>query len=348
MHLEDTHQARELSADRSIRSNGHTIPPSTCPARSPQTDSSPSAHDAAQTRRESRKKLKAEFYSSDEAADQVFVMRASQASCETDSSSSKSDREELPHRRLIPKWGHGKRSGHKTTNSEHRQATNASRYVSEAADFGVLPRCVENSGGSRRNRGRGKIRKNTHGSSDEDVNILIDKEINKRIAAIAASGTDQRGGDEVSDVQSKSQDLQETHDVATSLKTLLVKIDARNADPGGFKEIMKDAIQERLRHAKGVSTPPGATKGDRQTIVLSNKVGRPMTKSTASDSHMAPSKQETTETTSPATPAKRNLFAPRPVISRRPLHDSRAWWRLTQFFKAKSQRRDWGFLIQIW
>ena len=174
-------------------------------------------------------------------------------------------------------------------------------------------------------------------SSDDDINVLIDNELNKRIAAIAGGGSfrvrDDASGDgsqqengatenEASDTESDqvsdwvstsvSSLKNKTPNVSKSLKHLLTKIQSGTSDPGGFNDIIKDAIQDKLRRTKGKVSPPIGVN-DSNGSGMSDSVQKSMLH-IASDYFLvgpnaSPNKQETSDTTSGFTPARRNLFS---------------------------------------
>ena len=116
-------------------------------------------------------------------------------------------------------------------------------------------------------------------------------------------------------VASQKNELKDDPEVPASLRTLMVKLDAGGLGPGESNQILKTAINDKVRVLKS------------KTKTALKQTG-----------HTAP------EMTSDA--YRRNgSRLDRSTVLRRPIHDSRAWRRLTNYFKSKSQRRQQSFLF---
>jgi len=251
-----------------------------------------------------------------------------------DADSEDSDEEQL-FRKIPPKRGENKRdiptletNGQKP-NGSNRLVVPRSRYAKAAA------KRLNRFSSSSNPADNGKVQstdidvkpatKNIHGnaSSDEDIHVLIDNEINKRIAAIAAGDQSFRDAGnsvtvssaagypdgnalfsekEASGTDSDHETPAQTPEGANAqkkknltLKNLLNKIKASGKDANGFNDIIQDAIHDKLHQSRSRGS-------GRQT---------------------SPSKEETVETTSCMTPARRNLFsAERYVPKTSPIDDS--------------------------
>ena len=252
-------------------------------------------------------------------------------------------------------------------------------------------------------------------SSDDDINTLIDKELNKRIAAIASGSRNFRGTNvSVDRGQSNQEDAQQMHDnsasdsasdrapdwisdaknsnsttshVSASLQNLLAKIQTSSVDPGGFNDIMKDAIQEKLRRQEmahehtltSISKRRTTQKSSASTVVLSNGVVRPLMNvtsdylfdeqrgipgiSSSPDSSSSPNPRINRRHKGQSIPfaAKRGIFEGRAFRSGQnfdhsskqehvqlPKHRLQETRRLKRYFDSRSKRREYASFLALW
>jgi hypothetical protein len=123
-------------------------------------------------------------------------------------------------------------------------------------------------------------------SSDEDFNTIISNELRRRsgyvvspqVAPVSREGfaetADQNAQDSKSDSEGDAFDwASHTHrarttnpgNVSTSLQNLLTRMQTRESDPGGFNDIIKDAIHDKLRKSKRAPTPSSTQSGQKST-----------------------------------------------------------------------------------
>ena len=269
-----------------------------------------------------------------EAIPKVALPLQSSTARRNDADSEDSDEEQL-FRKIPPKGGEYKRdvpkletNGQKP-NGSHRLVVPRSRYAKAAAKrlnrFSSSSNPADNGKEQKTEMNVKPATKNIHGnaSSDEDIHVLIDNEINKRIAAIAAGDQSFRDAGnsvtvgnaagypdgnalffekEASGTDSDHETPAQTPEGANAqkkknltLKNLLNKIKASGKDANGFNDIIQDAIHDKLHQSRSRGS-------GRQT---------------------SPSKQETVETTSCMTPARRNLFSAETYVPKTsPIDDS--------------------------
>jgi hypothetical protein len=180
-------------------------------------------------------------------------------------------------------------------------------------------------------------------SDDDDIGTLIDKDLNKRIAVIAAGSGSFRGAnpshpdpnghgrdEEAYDTEeAPSSDSGSGHNdsqrmlrraegpkgrdsaLSSSLQNLLMKIETSATNVGGFNDILKDAIYDKLQKSSSVAKAPSGSSVEK--VVLSNGVCRPLmgvaSPYFSEEPSTSPSRQHT------ASRPRTSLFCPENYIS---------------------------------
>ena len=183
-------------------------------------------------------------------------------------------------------------------------------------------------------------------SDDDDIGTLIDKDLNRRIAVIAAGSGSFRGAnpshpdpnghgrnchrnEEAYDTEeAPSSDSGSGRDdsqrilrgaegpkgrdsaLSSSLQNLLTKIETSATNVGGFNDILKDAIYDKLRKSSSVAKAQSGSSVEK--VVLSNGVCRPLMGVASAyfseEPSTSPSRQHT------ASPPRTSLFCPENYI----------------------------------
>ena len=259
-----------------------------------------------------------------------------------------------------------------TLHHEARHAKRAPQHARPARTGGSLRAGPRVTTGPRADSGiegprRGRDEDHGNASSDDDINALIDKELNKRIAAIAAGGNSFRGANASQpDAHGQVRD-EEAHDsgearssdsgsgsdrddsqwmsrgaevrksrnraLSSSLQSLLTKIETSTTDVGGFNEIMKDAIYDKLHKSSSVAATPSDASAEK--VVLSNGVRRPMM--SVASSYFSGGASTAAGRQGSANVPRKGLFSP-----------EKGSLKLKYYFESRSKQREWLFFLQTW
>ena len=259
-----------------------------------------------------------------------------------------------------------------TLHHEARHAKRAPQHARPARTGGSLRAGPRVTTGPRADSGieglrRGRDEDQGIASSDDDINALIDKELNKRIAAIAAGGNSFRGANASQpDAHGQVRD-EEAHDsgearssdsgsgsdrddsqwmsrgaevrksrnraLSSSLQSLLTKIETSTTDVGGFNEIMKDAIYDKLHKSSSVAATPSDASAEK--VVLSNGVRRPMM--SVASSYFSGGASTAAGRQGSANVPRKGLFSP-----------EKGSLKLKYYFESRSKQREWLFFLQTW
>ncbi len=250
----------------------------------------------------------------------------------------------------------------------------AAAYFSEGPRAGSglkVPRC-----GRDQNLGNAS-------SDDDDIGTLIDKDLNKRIAVIAAGSGSFRGAnpshrdpnghgrdEEAYDTgEAPSSDSGSGRDdlhrilrgaegpkgrdsaLSSSLQKLLTKIETSATNVGGFNDILKDAIYDKLRKSSNVARAQCGSSVEK--VVLSNGVPRPLMGVPSAYFSEGPSTSPSRQHT--ASPPRTSLFSPENYIpksspgdSSPPRRKSPSYTNKRDFFEgsyslSQNDLADWQF-----